>query len=310
MKHAPPPKRTRAASAIAQYVQHIRDLYPSREWRNVRSALARIATIRDLRADELVSATRQLLEDRDLSTTYRRSCFAKIRRFAAWCHEHELLDQLPEFTQLPRRLPPQRRKPDDLEQRPRLADPCRPAQFLEHVQRALPLMAPWARDAIRLIAYTGARPLELLALRTRDIDTSSSTTWIATPATHKTDAYDVDRRLVISGPAINIIDRRLMPITDADWIFPAARDRSRHIHPNQLAQHVRRIQQRRKLAKWTPYDLRRAAAGLARQHQGLDAAQALLGHTDSRTTERHYARLQMLEGAVAAAQLLAKEVQL
>ncbi len=312
MKTAPGPSSSRELSQlVARYVDHLRDVYSSREWMNVRSALARLVTQVDrLTFEQLRDAARSLAIDTTLSKNYRRGCIARWKRFLAWCSEELVVDAsvVDRFRHVRLRFPEQKDDPDPDEPRRGRADrsapdPRRdPEAFADVFFDALPHLSRETRDVVQVLAFTGARPIEILSLRTLDINTSS-TPWIARLDRHKTSAStDAPRILVFNRSARRVLDRRLTPFTPEDWLFPAPKNAARAIARDLVQRRLRRELTRAELPTWTLYDLRRWTSTIVRGAEGLDAAQALLGHSRSSTTEIYAPPL--FEHAIRAAEAL------
>ena len=81
------PKRTVVADLVHEYLHAVEPLYTSREPANLKSALARLVATRsdqladELNANQLTRKARKLAKNRDLSTSYRRACLARWKRF-------------------------------------------------------------------------------------------------------------------------------------------------------------------------------------------------------------------------------------
>lgn len=310
-------RRALVADRVRAYVELQRERSDSRHWMNVRCALSHfVVLVREFTWPELHQAAHRFAANQHHSPGYRRQVIAIWRQFLWHEAEAEACPQsLPEKLMLIRlRFPLNRSNGiDAVQMRPPTRNPTSTLPpVLPMLVRTLPLLPSASRPGVELLALTGARPSELFALRTCDIDTSSYP-WTATLLRHKTrHRTRSPRYLILARRAIEIIEPRLTPFCPADWIFPAPRDRSRPISTNTVAQTLRRTLERNHLPYWTLYDLRRAAGAIARDIGGLDHAQALLGHADARTTERHYAPVDHTKAALAAIEiddLLRKEAR-
>lgn len=294
----PLPDQVRAFVAFTRSTSH------SHEWMNLRCALARLVLHADaLDRQSLRHALDCLQLEESLSAGYRRSCWARWLRFLRWAveHEHASAELLVHATSWrPRFRDPQ--PPDDLEHPPRKASGAQLSA--EAFQATIPLLTRLTRDLVELLALTGARPAEILILRTCDIERSDGH-HIARPSRHKTAHLGHERTIALNRSAWFIIERRLKPFAPMDWLFPAPKDPRRHCSVNTASQQLRRVQKRLNLPRFTLYDLRRHSAQVVRQHAGLDTAQALLGHASIRTTEIYAPRLNEL--IVDAAEILDRE---
>ncbi|MEL7473083.1 MAG: tyrosine-type recombinase/integrase [Planctomycetota bacterium] len=274
--------RTDVAYVVACYLEHANEIYTSREPKNLRSSLALLVQhCRGLAPREIRAALRELEHDRTRSANYRRKVWGHWKRFLAWCVEFE---ELPSFV-LSEVRAWRPRFPEDpaFDVTPQLRDdltklPERVRQTLEHLPKCY-------REIVQLIALTGARPSEILGLRSSDIDISS-TPWVAWLSRHKTSGRSRRPRMLVFPPsAVKVLDRNLRPFTPDDWLFPSHSDPEKAVPYATLAQAIRRTNHRHKLASWQLYDLRRHAARVLRDSQDLQHAQVALGHTRASTTE-------------------------
>jgi len=294
----PHPTRAALAELVAVYVAHCEKIYPSREWMNVRAALARLVTsTKTLRKRDIRNALDILELERELSVNYRRQVWQRWQRFIRWAVEHEHAPALLIF-ELSAFRPRFQAKPTDDE-----PHQDKPTFNIADFRNALPFVTRTTRDVLIVLACTGARPSDILRLQTRDIDVELR---IAQPGKHKTAHRGRSRVIPLPPPAWLIIEQRLQPFCPADWLFPAARNLRTCAKTDVIAQNLRRAQKRHRLPSWSLYDLRRHAARFTRSNASLDEAQALLGHASIRTTELYAPRRTQL--AEHAANLLSKEV--
>ncbi|HHN78628.1 MAG TPA: hypothetical protein ENK11_08165, partial [Phycisphaerales bacterium] len=268
---------------------------------------------------------RRIAANTEFSRSYRRDTIGTWKRFLAWCCEELVIEAetVDRFAYVRLRYPPQSspspsilsgsRSTSRPGRPPRAVsrtapDPRRfPDDFFAVVREALPLLAPDLRDIVRLLLLTGARPGELLRLTTFAIDTTSLP-WFAVLEEHKTvDHTDEPRYIVFNKAARIILDRHIRPFCPHDFIFPAPKNPEKHIARDLVQKRLRKTLLRNKLPTWTLYDARRWAATVARGSEGLEAAQALLGHSRASTTEI-YAPPQLTD-AIRAARALDRRVQ-
>ena len=172
-------------------------------------------------------------------------------------------------------------------------------------------------------------------MRAGEIDTTGRVKgrplWIYTPGAdaNKVLEHDHIERLVYLGPAaVAILQPLLATLKPADFVFSAARaEASRRASlaksPERLGRRRRRAPRRKPGAhytpasyrraiericddlgidRWTPGQLRHAAATRIAAEADVDTARLLLGHTDIRTTLRYLDRLSG-KAARAAARL-------
>lgn len=313
----PPPSRRQLAELIAEYVAHIEQVYASRAWMTVRSALARLSIAVDqLDYPSLREAALALAADDTLSKSYRRDCINTWKRFLAWCVEYDAVpaDLVHRFQCVRLRFPLNREEcrippcelvsppatPAGVPPTPARPSPGRPpraitrtapdprrdpAAFAAALMRTIPRLEKQLRDIVLLLALTGARPGELLALTTAAIDTTCSP-WFATIEDHKTrHQTDRPRYLVFTPRAAAHLDKHLRPFCPHDYLFPAPKDPNRPISTDLVQKRLRRTLTTHGLPRFTLYDLRRWAATTSRRSGDLHAAQALLGHSRASTTE-------------------------
>jgi integrase len=147
-------------------------------------------------------------------------------------------------------------------------------------------------DFLRLLVLTGARPGELLKVTTGILDRSGPE-WICSLARHKTWRHNKPRVLVFNRTAVTILQKYLRGDPNQP-LFGFRRDC--------FTVAVRRACVRAKIPTFVPYQCRHFAATRIVDELGLEAAQALLGHSSAAMT-RHYAQT-ALENAKRGARVL------
>jgi integrase len=191
-----------------------------------------------------------------------------------------------------------------------------PMDFVEairpHVSRQV-----WAMIQLQLL--TGARPGEIVTMRTRDIDTGGRA-WVYSPDSHKGEHHDKDRRIYLGPRAIEIVKPWLRPELEAFLFSPAeamaerrAEQRQARKIPVQPSQRNRKKPRPKKkprerydtdsyrraiaygcklagVPNWHPHQLRHNAATLLRREFNIDVARAVLGHAAPAVTERYAER--------------------
>lgn len=189
-----------------------------------------------------------------------------------------------------------------------------------HVNAVLPLLTPPVRAIIELMRHTGARCGEITQMRPCDVD-RSSTPWVFTPQTHKTQDRGRERTIPLGPKARAVLAPWLLRGSkdvcfsprEAEAARQAARFATRKTPigkghrpgyslrtrqnrepiraPGEMysTSTVRRaIQRAAKLAgvpSWSPNQLRHLAATELRRRLGIEAARVVLGHTSASTTE-------------------------
>jgi integrase len=179
----------------------------------------------------------------------------------------------------------------------------------EHVEAVLPHLPPPVAAMVQLQLLTGTRPQEVIHLRPCDI-TEGDGVWYYAPSVHKTEHFDRDRCVVLGPKAMAVVrpflgrDPRaycFSPVEAVVWRHERTRKRSDGPAPGTLApaeyvnerytRHSYRVAVQRACKKagvpvWTPQRLRHTRATQIRHETGtIEAAKAVLGHTDVRVTE-------------------------
>ncbi|TWU62535.1 tyrosine-type recombinase/integrase [Crateriforma conspicua] len=193
---------------------------------------------------------------------------------------------------------------------------------LHHVAATVRELTPIVADMVRVQLATGMRPSEVCRIRPCDIDRSGPE-WIYRPDQHKTAHRQIRKAVPIVAEARraieNYIDRDpqsycFSPAEAEAWRL-AKRHADRKTPLNQgnrpgkssgpkasvqqrrgacytkdsYRRAIQRAAKRAGVPKWLPSQLRHNTATEVRNAIGLEAAQALLGHTNAAMTE-HYAR--------------------
>lgn len=206
---------------------------------------------------------------------------------------------------------------------------------LETVQATLPHLSPTVAAMVRLQMLTGMRPAEVCNLSMPEIDRVSKDKWIYRPSAHKTAHLGRERAVPLLADAIAL----LLPFVRADglplfspadareaWEADKRAKRKTKVQPSQMDRHkeapqvvpgdryetasyrraIARACKRAKVDPWSPNRLRKLAAQCVADSIGLNAARALLGHSDDQVTRQHYARLELDAATVAARALASK----
>ena len=192
----------------------------------------------------------------------------------------------------------------------------------EQVEAVLPHVSRPLAGIIELMWLTGMRPGEACQLRPADVDRSGAV-WFYRPRSHKTENFGRER-IVPIGPRGQEILRRFLvrvpaPAPEAPLFSP--RDAMAELHVEQRRQrktplwpsHVKHLARKRKqrpkkepseaytpnslggaveaackaanVVRWSPNQLRHAAATRIRKEKGLEAARTVLGHASAAVTE-------------------------
>jgi integrase len=187
------------------------------------------------------------------------------------------------------------------------------------VDKTLEHLLPTVAAMVRLQRLTGMRPQEVVGIRMIDVDMTDPTCWIYRPARHKTQHHGRDR-VIFLGPRAQAILRPLLPLDVSAHIFcpkqtvaeRGVRQRATRKTP-MWKSHLARQAAKRKVRPqrppgdsytvgsyrkairraclmagvqtWHPHQLRHTAATTIRGRFGLEAAQAVLGHSELGTTQ-------------------------
>ncbi len=208
-------------------------------------------------------------------------------------------------------------------------DPVMPVP-LDVVRATAKHLPPVVRDMIRVQVATGMRPSEVCRMRPMDIDRTGET-WIYRPAEHKTRKKGKTRAVPIVGDAREAVVGYLNRKPDSHLFSPAeamawrrAQRTAARTTPKSCGNrpgtnrkaapkkqpgtyyttdsYRRAIQTATKAAgveAWAPYRLRHTAGTLVRDALGVEAVQALLGHSSPKMAE-HYAKLSEAKAIEAA----------
>lgn len=155
---------------------------------------------------------------------------------------------------------------------------------------------------IELQWLTGMRSNEVGRIRPCDIDMSDDV-WSYTLApyegstpdntrSHKTDEYHDEEKRIPLGPRAQEIVKKFLTMKSEDYLFKpySRRGHSSYVTPDLYWTSIRIACDRASVERWHPHQLRHSAATRIRAEHGIEAAQALLGHLSSETTEI-YARV-------------------
>jgi integrase len=178
-----------------------------------------------------------------------------------------------------------------------------------------PFVARQVWAMVQLQRLTGARPSEVMTMRTCDLDTSSAV-WTYAPADHKSAHHDQARTICI-GPRAQTVLRPWLRTNLTEYLFSPREAREEHwaerrrnrksqMTPSQALRRRKRHPRRAPrdhydtasyrraihygckkagIATWHPHQLRHSVATQLRQEFGLEAARVILGHTSPVVTE-------------------------
>ena len=210
-------------------------------------------------------------------------------------------------------------------------NPPRKAVPDDVVLRTLPFLPPTLRAMVQIQRLTGMRPSEVYRMTVGEIDrTRGNGLWYYTPSKHKTEEHIGQKSVPLGKPEQELIAPYLKGKKPTEAVFSpkqamkeragekrtarkskitpsqASRDKSRAENPVEYEEFYDASSYRKAVGHaikaankegqnvphWTPYQLRHSAGTAIEKMEGLDKAQALLGHTSAETTKR-YAHAQL-----------------
>lgn len=208
----------------------------------------------------------------------------------SWGIEHGLVKSNP-FASLKMTTPPQRERFLSREEAGSLLDALDSLEADGGINSAF-------GDAIRLLLLTGARKTEILGLKWREVNVDRKTLLLP-PERTKAGGQNGERRIMLSPPALAIIERRRSATSRPEgFVFPALRGDG---HIIGVRRGFARACERAGLENVRIHDLRHSFASFAiADGATLFLVSKLLGHANARTSER-YAHLSgdPLQDAVA-----------
>lgn len=136
-------------------------------------------------------------------------------------------------------------------------------------------------DMIRFQRLTGCRPGELFILRPCDVDRSSDV-WEYIPESHKME-HKGRRRVILIGPKAQEVIRPYLLRDSKSFCFLDRRHRQFKRWNYHKA--IKTACEKLEIEPWAPNRLRHTAATAIRESAGLEASQAVLGHSRADTTQ-------------------------
>jgi integrase len=256
-----------------------------------------------------LKAVRRAMVERGWCRTFINKQINRVKKLFSWAAGEELVplatyqalttvDGLRKGRSEAREKPPVGPVPDEL------------------VDRTLPHLAPTVATMVRLQRLTGMRPQEVVLMRAADIDGSDPTCWVYRPGRHKGEHHGRER-LVYLGPRCQELLRPFLDVGADEFLFsprraeerrraelrarrkspPTPSQRARRPKPDpkrapgdlyddgSYRKAIRRVCLRLGIPVWFPHQLRHSAASEIRRRYGLEASQAVLGHSELGTTQ-------------------------
>ena len=150
---------------------------------------------------------------------------------------------------------------------------------------------PLVRDLIDLQLLTGARSGELLMLTTGMIDRTGKV-WKAALVDHKCQHHGQSRTLHF-GPQAQLILTKYLSADPDTPLFGITR--------TAYCRAITRVCEQAGIERWTPHWMRHTFCTRIREQYGIEAAQALAGHSTSEMTDHYSSKMDKLASQTAAA---------
>ncbi|MGP0068794.1 MAG: tyrosine-type recombinase/integrase [Isosphaeraceae bacterium] len=300
---------------ILAYFRHVQAYYvkdgqPTSEQDNIRQALRFIRQLYGTSpATEFgpmaLKKVRQAMIDAGRSRKLINKDVNRIRQMFGWAVENELLPVA--VSQALREVKGLRKGRSAA----RETAPVEPVSE-EHMRAILPHLSPQVAAMIQLQHLCGARPQEVISIRPCEIVTDGDV-WIYQPRSHKTEHLD-RTKVIMLGPKAQVVLRPWLERDPESYCFVPAEVTAWHLRRRRRRQashipdgdartdtprrapgqrytrHSYRVAVQRACGRagipvWSPRQLRHTRATLIRQKYGLEAAKAVLGHSDTKITE-------------------------
>ncbi len=239
---------------------------------------------------------RRIMIRKDWSWTYIKDQSSRLKRFIRWCVEEDLIPAEVHYRVHAIRCLPHGRGgvKETLPVMP-VAD--------DVLEATLPNMPQIVADMCQIQRLCACRPGELCSMIPAEIERTGDM-WLYRPAKHKNSHRGHTRVIPIGSNAQKILAKYLFRekcfgYTTASYRRAITRACDRAFpHPTLSTVMTSRLTNRQTAElkewqdnhRWSPNQLRHAAATQAREVAGIDAAQVLLGHRDAGMTQR-YARV-------------------
>lgn len=300
---------------ILAYFGHVQNYYvkhgrPTSEQDNIRQALR---FVRQLYSTTLacefgpraLKNVRQAMIDADRSRKLINKDIHRVRAMFRWAVEEELLP-----AEIHSRLTRVRglRKGRSLARETEPVHPVPEAQ----IDSVIPYLSPTVAAMVQLQHLTGARSQEVVTLKPCEIVVQGEV-WLYYPLSHKTEHFDRNKVIVLGPKAQTVLQPWLKRDPTAFCFVPAeaslwqarrslradrgklppgtkAVKKGKRRPGTQYTRHsyrnaVQRACRRAKVPVWSPRQLRHTRATAIRQKFGIEAAKAVLGHTETKITE-------------------------
>lgn len=204
---------------------------------------------------------------------------------------------------------------------------------IDVVRKTAEELSPIIKAMIRVQVGTGMRPSEICRMRPCDIDRSDEV-WVYRPAEHKTAKRGKSKAVPILGDVRDAVTDYLQrdekaflfsPAESMAWfrsvqrarrqtkVQPSQRTRKTEnprkqpgekFTPTSYRQSIQRAAKRAGVEHWHPYQIRHLAATVICDALGIEAVQAMHGHSE-KAMRRHYSKM-ALQQAIEAAKVAPK----
>jgi integrase len=316
---------TSEQDTIRQALRHLRRLYghtPARDFGPLALKAVRAAMVgqpvtarykaRDPQTGKARWETRVVRQG--LARKYVNKQVGRVRRMFAWAVEEELVPVSVHQALL--RVEGLKKGKGQAREKPRVKPV--PDAWVDAV---LPHLPAAVRAMVEVQRLSGARPQDVVGMRPVDIDTTGPV-WEYRPQRYKTEHHNdgADRdRVVFLGPRAQAVLKPHLPLNVTDFVFSPCRSEAARCSQRRAGRqtplwpsHTRHQARKRRRSKaplrdrydvgtyrqavqrackragvpcWYPLQLRHARGTEVRKRYGLEASQAVLGHTELGVTQ-------------------------
>ncbi|QEL17137.1 tyrosine-type recombinase/integrase [Limnoglobus roseus] len=310
-----PPTGLSLADAYALWIAHARTYYPVRagttsQVENIERSWEPLLTLfPEARIETLTKKNYTAVREEMIRRGWARKTIQRrwnlILLGLRWLAGEESIPDAAVLTATLPRLRPHRSAAPEL-------PPIRPVPLVV-VRATQEKLNPVLRSMVELQLLTGMRPGEVRELRKSDLVWADGLAGegvpVAVQISHHKTAYRGRPRLVPLSPTAGrlVADRLAIGDSDCDWVFTLFRALKKKGTPYKRRIYglsIHKACDRAGVPRWHPNQIRHWAATEVRKHRNLDAARALLGHSETATTEI-YAEMDA-EAAKRAAEALEK----
>ena len=160
----------------------------------------------------------------------------------------------------------------------------------DNIETVRELVRPLVRDLINVQLKTGARSGELLMLTTGMIDRTGQV-WKAALVDHKC-VHHGQRRILHFGPQAQLILEKYLSVDPNKPLFSITR--------TAYCRAITRACEKAGIDRWTPHWLRHTYCTRVREQCGIEAVQAVAGHSTSEMTDHYSSKMDKLAAQTAA----------